>query len=137
MRQHAELLVYLAGVAVLGVVLGLYPVRTLPGIGSVVVYLLCLRAAGRGLHRRLSGVAARSDAVSYSRRYRATAVAIGFAVFIAISLAVAFLASSASSPKQSCMTKCSAFGKQGHLVYSGPATPKQQYKEAHSECQCE
>ena len=67
---------------------------------------------------------------------RNLAVAAGFTIFIAASLALAFVLRDVPTPAQACEKKCSAVGKSGFLVYSVSATPKSQYKEANSECQC-
>jgi hypothetical protein len=42
----------------------------------------------------------------------------------------------APSPVQACISKCAQDGKNGSLVYKGPATPKELYKLTHSECEC-
>ena len=68
---------------------------------------------------------------------RNVVVALGFAAIIALSFLVAYIAGSHSSPQQACQKQCSSVGKQGHLVYTGPATPKSSYKEAQSECRCQ
>ena len=51
-------------------------------------------------------------------------------------LLVAYFAGDRPTPQQACVQKCAALNKGGHLVYRGPATPKDFYKEANSECEC-
>jgi hypothetical protein len=68
---------------------------------------------------------------------RNIAVLGGFAALIGLSALVNHFLSQVPSPQQACNARCSAIGKQGRLSYSGPATPKEAYKEAHSECRCE
>jgi hypothetical protein len=47
-----------------------------------------------------------------------------------------YLMEDAPSPVQACISKCAQDGKNGSLVYKGPATPKELYKLTHSECEC-
>ena len=74
--------------------------------------------------------------LSLSQR-RSIAVLVGFLVFVALSLAVAYGTSGLPSPQQACAKKCSANGHTGTLVYSGPATTKDFYKDANSTCSCQ
>lgn len=71
------------------------------------------------------------------RSWRAkVGVAAGFVVFMLASLVVAYLASRPPSPQTICDNQCDRVHKTGRLVYSGPSTPKEFYKEAQSECRC-
>jgi hypothetical protein len=81
------------------------------------IRLLALSSLSRGTRRNLAVVA-------------------GFLVFMAISLLVAYGAGQLPSPQQACAKQCSAIGRQGSLVYTGPAG-KEFYKELHSECKCQ
>ena len=74
--------------------------------------------------------------VSLSQR-RPIAVLFGFLAFVAVSLVVAYGVSWFPSPQQACTKQCSASGRAGTLVYSGPATSKDFYKEANSTCTCQ
>jgi len=74
--------------------------------------------------------------LSASQR-RSIAVLLGFCAFVAVSLVVAYGLSWLPSPQQTCTKQCSASGRAGTLVYSGPATPKDFYKEANSTCKCQ
>lgn len=71
--------------------------------------------------------------LSLTTRQR-VAVALGFGMFIAVSLAVGYLASSVPSPQQACEKRCAKVNKTGRLVYHGPATSRDtQYV---SDCEC-
>ena len=74
-------------------------------------------------------------AMSQSSR-RGLTVTMGFAVVIAVLLLVAYFSRDLRSPEQACAQKCAAVNKQGHLVYKGPATSKDFYKQANSVCEC-
>jgi hypothetical protein len=63
-------------------------------------------------------------------------VAGGFAAFIAVSALMAYWVGGMPSPGEACSRKCAAMNKQGHLVYKGPATEKDFYKQANSVCEC-
>jgi hypothetical protein len=78
----------------------------------------------------------RKQAEKRSPFSRGMAVALGFSVFVGISLVAALVLGRSPSPQKACTERCAAIGKQGNLHYNGPATPKSTYKEAHSECQC-
>lgn len=69
-----------------------------------------------------------------SRRH--LTVAIGFGVVIAISLLVVYLTRDLRSPEEACAQRCAAANKQGHLVYKGPATNREFFKQANSVCEC-
>ena len=68
---------------------------------------------------------------------RLIAVLLGFFAFVAVSLVVAYSLSWFPSPQQACTKQCSVSGRSGTLVYSGPATSKDFYKEANSTCSCQ
>ena len=68
---------------------------------------------------------------------RLAIVSLGFGAFIVASLIVGYYFSLVPSPSEACEQKCASAGKVGRLIYSGPATPKQVYKEANSECRCQ
>ena len=77
------------------------------------------------------------QAISSQKSRRSLAVLLGFLLFIAVSMLVAWGTSGLSSPQESCTRKCLASGRNGVLVYPGPATSKDFYKEANSECRCQ
>jgi hypothetical protein len=85
------------------------------------------------MHMRAVGLL--TEAMKYTRSALVTAMA--FAVVIAVSLLVVRLTSGRPSPQQACSQKCSALNKQGRLVYKGPDTPREFYKQAHSVCECQ
>ena len=64
------------------------------------------------------------------------AVACGFAAFIAVSALMAYWAGGRPSPREACARQCVAMNKQGQLVYKGPATDKDLYKQVNSVCEC-
>lgn len=68
---------------------------------------------------------------------RGLIVALGFATFIAAVMLVGYLVRDVPSPEQACVQKCAALKKDGHLVYKGPPTPKDLYKQANSVCECQ
>jgi len=67
---------------------------------------------------------------------RRLAVAIGFAAVVAVSVLVSCFTGNRPPPQQICTQKCAALNKSGELVYSGPATSKDFYKQANSVCEC-
>jgi hypothetical protein len=68
--------------------------------------------------------------------WRRLAVAIAFAAVIGVSMLASFFTGNQPSPQQVCTRKCAALNKVGELVYSGPATSKDFYKQANSVCEC-
>lgn len=67
---------------------------------------------------------------------RGFVVALGFAAFIAVSVLFVYFTSGLPSPQQACTKKCASLNKSGQLVYKGPATSRDFYKEANSVCEC-
>lgn len=67
---------------------------------------------------------------------RGLAIAIGFAAVVGVSVLVSCFTGNQPSPQQVCTQKCAALNKNGELVYSGPATSKDFYKQANSVCEC-
>lgn len=67
---------------------------------------------------------------------RGLAVAIGFAAVVGVSVLVSRFTGNQPSPQQACTQKCAALNKSGELVYAGPATSKDFYKQANSVCEC-
>jgi hypothetical protein len=59
-----------------------------------------------------------------------------FASFLIITSLPGYLLRNHPNVREACVEKCKAIGKEGLLVYSGPATPKQTYKDANSTCEC-
>jgi hypothetical protein len=75
---------------------------------------------------------------AFVRRYGTSLqVVVGFAPFIVAVMLTSHLMRQAPSPQQACNEKCGSMGKQGRLIYDGPATPKSLYKELHGSCLCE
>ena len=75
---------------------------------------------------------------TFARRYGTSLqVLAGFALFIAAVMLISHLMRQTPPPQQACTEKCGSMGKQGRLVYDGPATPKSLYKELHGSCLCE
>ena len=74
--------------------------------------------------------------LSLSQR-RLIAVLLGFFAFVTVSLVLAYGLSRFPSPQHACTKQCSASGRSGTLVYSGPATSKDFYREANSTCSCQ
>jgi hypothetical protein len=68
---------------------------------------------------------------------RRTMIVIGvFAGCIALAWFASHLISGTPTPRAACTKKCAEAGKEGRLVYSGPATPRDVYKDANSVCEC-
>jgi len=67
---------------------------------------------------------------------RGLMVCVGFGAFIAASLLIGNWVGDRPSPGQVCTQKCAEQHKTGRLVYSGPATSKEFYKQANSTCEC-
>ena len=64
-------------------------------------------------------------------------IAIGFILIMGVSLLGSYFFGKFPSPQEACEKKCREIGKIGDLVYEGPATPKQLYKDTHSTCRCQ
>ena len=67
----------------------------------------------------------------------ALTVIVGFGALMVAVLVAAYVLRGVPSPQDVCTSKCKAFGKSGRLEYDGPATSRDQYKEAFSQCRCE
>ena len=67
---------------------------------------------------------------------RGVIVALTFTAFVGLSVLVISFKSHGPTAQQACTQRCSDGKKAGYLVYRGPATPKDSYKAAHSECEC-
>jgi len=65
---------------------------------------------------------------------KALALAIVCAIILVLLYGAMF--SRHSSPQELCEKECERLHKTGELVYKGPATSKDFYKEAQSECKC-
>ena len=63
-------------------------------------------------------------------------VTLAFCGFLCLILLATYLVSGLPSPQQVCTKKCAEINKKGELVYNGPATPKDAYKELNSVCEC-
>lgn len=67
---------------------------------------------------------------------RGVVVSLVFAGFVAVPLIVGYVTSGLPSPHEACAQKCAVLNKRGELVYKGPATSRDVYKEANSVCEC-
>lgn len=67
---------------------------------------------------------------------RSAVVVVGFALFLGLAILIGAWLGQIPSPQKACNERCALQNKQGQLVYSGPATPKQGYKDANSTCEC-
>lgn len=65
-------------------------------------------------------------------------VAMGFALFLALGLGLAYVRSLVPSPSEACVEKCSALGKRGQLVYVfRPEVTTGMRGKGPQECRCE
>ena len=64
---------------------------------------------------------------------------IALAVFAAVGT-LPFLASwwvsGRVDAQQACSDRCAQTRQEGHMVYKGPWTPKDAYRQMHAECEC-
>ena len=67
---------------------------------------------------------------------RGLIVALVFGGLIALYLLGNYFMGDRPTPQQVCTQKCAGIKRDGYLVYRGPATPKDAYKAANSECEC-
>lgn len=59
-----------------------------------------------------------------------------FAVLTSLPWLIRYFGGGVSNPIALCMKKCADSNKEGHLVYRGPATPREAYRVEHAECEC-
>jgi hypothetical protein len=64
------------------------------------------------------------------------AIVSAFAAVVIAGLSFAYWIDRRPTPASECAKRCSTYGKTGTMVYSGPDTPKSEYKAVHSECNC-
>ena len=65
---------------------------------------------------------------------RGVTLLLVLAAIAALPWLVGYLKRDSPTPQQACTQKCSDIKKDGHLVYRGPATPKD--KTPYLECEC-
>lgn len=65
-------------------------------------------------------------------------VALGFLVFVGLSVFASYLVGLRPTQAQACQKTCAALGKAGELAYNGPLSskPRNPVYDPLSECQC-